>query len=479
MDLLEFEKNAHQVVRWMIDYRATIDERPVKSLVAPGKIMSQLPSAAPENTEDFSAIIDDVNRIIMPGVTHWQHPMFYAYFPAHASPPSVLAEMMTATMGLQCMLWETSPAATELEQRVMEWLREALGIPRDFTGVIQDTASMSTLCALLVARERASDFRTSREGVHSGPALGVYCSAEAHSSVDKAVRVIGVGSNQLRKIDVDKHFAMRPDLLERAIEKDKEQGVRPMAVVATIGTTGCAAVDSLAEMGRICRRHGLWLHVDAAYAGAALVLPEMRWMTEGLELADSFVMNCHKWFMVNFDCSALFVKDVKSLEKTFEIYPEYLVTGREGQVRDFRNFGVQLGRRFRALKLWAVFRSYGLRGIRAMIKGHIDLAREFCEQIEELPDFEVMAPCHLSLVVFRYRPKGINDEKELDRLNKELLEDLNSSGKIYLTHTKLNGRYAIRLCVGQIGSTRDHVRQAVKIIMQQCGSAAPLATAQG
>ncbi len=466
MKLVDFEKNAHEVVNWMVDYLDTIEKYPVKSQVKPGAIRSQIPAVAPDQPEGLSAIMEDLNRVILPGVTHWQHPMFYAYFPAQASPPSVLAEMITATMGLQCMLWETSPAATELEQRMMEWLREALGLPREFTGVIQDSASMSTLCALLVARERATDFATNKTGLCGSQPLSVYCSTETHSSVDKAVRAIGLGHNNLRKIDVDENFAMRADLLEGAIVADLNQGIKPIAVVATIGTTGCAAVDPLREIARIAKRYGLWLHVDAAYAGAALVLPEKRWVIEGIESADSFVMNCHKWLMVNFDCSALFVRDPESLRKTFEIYPEYLQTARGGEVDDFRNFGIQLGRRFRALKLWMVFRSYGLEGIRSMIREHIQLACELYESIQAQPDFELMAPCHFSLVTFRYRPEGITDEAQLKRINRELLERLNSIGKIYLTHTALGGRYTLRMCVGQLGATREHVRRAFEIVVE-------------
>jgi aromatic-L-amino-acid decarboxylase len=466
MELRDFEKNAQQVLQWMTTYLRTIEEKPVKSQVKPGSIRDQLPQTPPESPESFDSVMRDLDQVVVPGVTHWQHPMFYAYFPAQASPPSILAEMITATMGLQCMLWETSPAATELEQRMMEWLRSALGLPKDFTGVIQDSASMSTLCALLAAREQASEFTTNQSGLNGAPRLAVYCSTETHSSIEKAVRIIGIGNENLRKIEVDDTFAMRSDLLEAAIVADLARGIKPVAVVATIGTTGCAAVDSIVELGPIARKYGLWLHVDAAYAGAALVLPETRWAIEGLELADSFVMNCHKWLMVNFDCSCLFVKDPKTLKKTFEIYPEYLLTAREGEVDDFRNFGVQLGRRFRALKLWMVFRSYGLEGMRRMIREHINLAREVHQTIQKLPDFEVLAPCNFGLVSFRYKPANLSSEAEVDRLNRSLVEQLNSSGEIYLTHTKLRGRYTLRLSIGQLSSTRAHVMKALEIVVE-------------
>ena len=466
MELNDFEKNAQQVLQWMLNYLRTVESYPVKSQVAPGSIRAQLPVTPPERAESFDAVMDDLNRIIMPGVTHWQHPMFYAYFPAQASPPSILAEMITATMGLQCMLWETSPAATELEQRMMEWLRAALGLPEDFKGVIQDTASMSTLCALLVARERANGFKTNVAGLSGASRLSIYCSTEAHSSIDKAVRAIGIGQDNLRKIEVDISYAMRPDLLEAAILTDLACGVKPIAVVATVGTTGSGAVDPIEDVASIARRYGLWMHVDAAYAGAAMVLPEARWAIRGLGSADSFVMNCHKWMMVNFDCSCLFVRDSESLQKTFEIYPEYLQTASGGEVEDFRNFGVQLGRRFRALKLWMVFRSYGLEGIRRMIRGHIELAHEIHQAIKEQMDFEVMAPCHFGLVTFRYKPEGVYDESKLEALNRALVERLNSSGEIYLTHTKLRGRYTARLSIGQLSLTRAHVMKALTRIFR-------------
>jgi aromatic-L-amino-acid decarboxylase len=470
MDINEFKKNAHDVVEWMANYLTNIEQFPVKSQVSPGFIKEQLPSVTPRTGESFGSIMRDLDEVIMPGITHWQHPMFYAYFPANSSPPSVLAEMITATMGLQCMLWETSPAATELEQRMMEWLRDMLGLPATFTGVIQDTASVSTMSALLAARERATQYRANTKGLLNGQPLAVYCSAEAHSSVDKAVRIIGLGHEYLRKIEVDENYAMRPECLERAIQLDRENGIQPMAIVASIGTTGCGAVDPLAAIGRIAQAFGVWLHVDAAYAGSALILPEMRWVIEGIDYADSFVMNPHKWLMVNFDCSALYVKDIESLERTFEIHPEYLKTARDGQVKDFRNYGIQLGRRFRALKLWMVMRSYGVEGLQSIIRNHIDYAQEVHAQLVSDPHFEILAPTHFSLVTFRYRPEGIDDEPELDRLNQELLARLNGTGELFMTHTKLRGRYALRLAIGQTNTTREHVTRALELIRETAQS---------
>jgi len=465
MNLDEFEKNAHEVVKWMANYLKNIESFPVKSQVSPGSIKVSLPTLPPELPHNFKEIMDDLNRVIMPGVTHWQHPMFFAYFPANSSPASVIAEMITATLGLQCMLWETSPSATELEQRMMEWLRDMLGLPQQFTGVIQDTASISTLSALLVARERGSRFEAMKRGMHGSTRMAVYCSSESHSSVDKAVRVIGIGHENLRKIAVDENFAMRPEDLERQILEDLALGITPIAVVATIGTTGCGAVDPITAIGEICGRHGIWLHVDAAYAGTALILPEMRWSIEGINHVDSLVTNPHKWLPVNFDCSTLFVRDPESLQRTFEIYPEYLKTSRDGQVQDFRNFGIQLGRRFRALKLWMVIRSYGVTGLQNLIRNHIQFANEACQELASQPDFEVLAPCHFALVTFRYHPKDIDDEEGLNQLNRKLLDKINSSGKLYMTHTVLSGCYTLRLSIGQTTTTRDHVRVALDEIM--------------
>jgi aromatic-L-amino-acid decarboxylase len=465
MQIDSFESNAREVVTWMARYLREVESYPVKSQVVPGVIKAQIPCEPPVTGQPLQEIILDLDRVLMPGMTHWQHPMFFAYFPANSCPASIFAEMITATLGQQCMLWETSPAATELEQRVMEWFRDMLGLPHSFTGVIQDTASISTLSALLVARERACNFQGIRTGLPSMPRMAVYCSSEAHSSVNKALRVIGLGDESLRTIAVDEGYSMRPEALERAIVADRELGITPMAVVATIGTTGCGAVDPIATLGPICKHYGVWLHVDAAYAGASLILPNMRWASAGIDLADSFVTNPHKWLPVNFDCSTLFVRDLISLQRTFEIYPEYLKTARDGHVQDFRNFGIQLGRRFRALKLWMVVRSYGIEGLQTLIRNHIEYAQEFEKQLRAEPDFEILAPCHFALVSFRYRPASNADDVELNRINRELLETLNRSGKLYLTHTALSGRYTLRLSIGHTTTTREHVQRALSEIL--------------
>ena len=374
MDNEEFRTHAHAFVDWMADYLSNVESYPVRAQVEPGEIAARLPESAPEKGESMDAIFEDFEGVVVPGITHWQHPSFFAYFPANSSPPSVLAEMLTATLGAQCMLWQTSPAATEMETRVLDWLRQMIGLPEGFTGVIQDTASAATLCALLTARERRSHWRTNESGLAGGETYTAYCSAEAHSSVEKAVRIAGLGARNLRKIAVDERFAMRADALHQAIRADLESGRTPLFTVATLGTTGSSGFDPLNRVGEVCVGHGIWLHVDAAWAGSALVLPEQRWMIEGIEHADSFVFNPHKWLFTNFDCSAYFVRDPGALVRTFEILPEYLRTPEAGRVIDYRDWGIPLGRRFRALKLWFVLRSYGVEGLVARIQAHIDMA---------------------------------------------------------------------------------------------------------
>ena len=464
MDLDEFRKRGHELVDWMADYFQNVDSYPVRSQVAPDHTKSLIPPTPPQEQERFDTIFKDFTDIIMPGVTHWQHPKFMAYFNANNSYPSILAEMLTATLGTQCMIWQTSPAAAELEERVMEWTRELIGLPTNFTGVIQDTASTATLCSLLTARERITDFTINEEGLYDQKKLRVYCSTEAHSSIEKDVKIIGLGRENIRKIEVDNSFAMVPEDLDKAIVEDLEKGFKPLAVVAALGTTGSTAIDPLRLIGNICQRHGIWLHVDAAYAGTALILPEMRWMSEGMEKADSFVFNPHKWMFTNFDCSAYFVKDTDLLIRTFEILPEYLKTRERGEVNNYRDWGVQLGRRFRALKLWFVIRSFGVEGLQNKVRDHIEWAQELRKEIEKSPDFEPTAPTPLSTLCFRYAPFGIDNNERLNELNAILLDTLNDSGKLYLTHTKLNGVYTIRLVIGQTNQTRDHVFEAWELI---------------
>ncbi len=459
----EFRKHAHELVEWMAGYMENVEKYPVKSQVKPGDIFKQIPGEPPSESEPFSNLVHDLEEIIMPGITHWQSPDFFAYFPANVSPPSILAEMIIATLGAQCMNWETSPAAAELEEKMMVWLRGMIGLPDYFEGVIQDSASTATLAAVLTAREKITAFAFNSDGGILAPKLRVYTSEQAHSSVEKAVKISGIGKNNLVKIAVSQDFAMDPAKLDEAIEDDKKKGFVPCCVVATVGTTGCTAVDPLKAIGEICSKSGIWLHVDAAMAGTALILPEFRWMIEGKEYIDSFLFNPHKWMFTNFDCTAFFIRDAASLIKTFEILPEYLKTRTRGSVNDYRDWGIPLGRRFRALKLWSVIRSYGIQGLQKKIREHIEFASRLKVMIQNEADFEILAPVIINVVCFRYSPAG-SSEQQLNDLNEKLNHLLNDSGKIYLTHTLLNGKYTLRMVTGQTNVTDAHVEKAWELI---------------
>lgn len=448
---------------WIADYMENIETYPVKSVSLPGDILNQLPAMPPFKGESMNDIMKDFESIIFPGITHWQSPNFFAYFPANNSGPSILAEMITAAMGSQCMIWETSPAAAELEERVMNWLKSVMGLPKEFEGVIQDTASGATLAALITAREKISAFKINSSGLYNSKKLRVYCSTQTHSSVDKAVKIAGFGIENLVKIGVDKAYAMRSDLLEQQIAEDIKAGYIPCCVVVAIGTTGTTAIDPLKEIGEIASRNNIWVHVDAALAGTALILPEYSWMIEGKEYIDSFVFNPHKWMFTNFDCSVYFVKDADTLIRTFEILPEYLKTRNRGEVNDYRDWGIPLGRRFRALKLWFVIRYYGVERLMDKIREHINISSHLAGLIEKDEDFEIMAPHPLNTVCFRYNPGGLSDE-ELNKLNQDLNYRLNDSGKIYLTHTSLNGNYVLRMVTSQTNVTLEHVKKAWSLI---------------
>lgn len=460
----EFRRHAHELVEWMADYLDGVSKLPVTPGVEPGDIARRLPSSPPEQGEPFGQLFADFQSIVLPGMTHWNHPGWFAYFPGNNSPPSILAEMLTATLGAQCMSWATSPAATELEQVTMDWLRQMLGLPETFVGVIQDTASTATLVALLSARERSSGYASGEQGMADAGKFTVYASAQAHSSVIKGVRLAGYGLDQLRLIPVDADYAMRPDALADAVSEDLAWGFRPACAVATIGTTSSTAVDPLPAIGEVCRRHGIWLHVDAAYAGTAAIVPELRHYFDGLELADSLVFNPHKWMLVNFDCSAYYVRDRQALLRTFSITPEYLRTAQDQQVVNFRDWGIQLGRRFRALKIWFVLRSYGVEGLRAMVRDHVALAQELAERIRRSSDFELLAPVPFGLVCFRFHPSWARDPLVLDQLNRELLSRVNASGRVHLTHTELDGSFVIRMVIGQRLTARQHMDEAWELI---------------
>ncbi len=477
MDSETFRKYGYLAVDWVADYLRDVEKYPVLSTSAPGDIRNRLPQNPPEAGESMDRILRDFEEILLPGITHWNHPRFFAYFPANHSGPSILAELLSAGLGVNAMLWQTSPAATELEEVVMDWFRQALQLPEGFRGVIQDTASTSTLCALLCARERCTRFRTNTEGPGgwSGEKpLRIYTSRESHSSVEKGVKIAGFGSRNLVTIAVDGAYAMNPMELERRIHRDLEKGFVPCCVVGTVGTTSSTAIDPLKSVGEIARRHNLWFHVDAALAGSAALLPEIRPILDGIESADSLVFNPHKWLFTNFDCSAFFTRHPDILTGTFSILPEYLKTDMDRVVTNYRDWGIQLGRRFRALKLWFVLRYYGLQGLRTRLRDHLAMAQEFSNWVQKSPLFELMAPVPLNTVCFRFNPfrsKGASvPESRLEAWNKELLDKVNASGRIYLTHTKLSERYCLRVSIGQVQTRREHVTEAWQLLQGEASA---------
>lgn len=466
-----FRQHAHKMVDWMADYMEGVEQFPVRAQTKPGEIAAKLPDDPPTQSEPMEAIMADFDRDILPGITHWQHPSFFAYFTANSSPPSVLAEMLTATIAAQCMLWQTSPAATEMETKVLDWLRRMTGLPDGFHGVIQDSASSAILCAILTAREKATGWNSNKHGLKETAKLTAYTSGETHSATEKGIKIAGLGSDNLRKVPVDDTYAMQPFALGRLIEEDLAAGLVPAIVIASLGATGVGAVDPLREIGEICKRYGIFLHVDAAWAGSAWILPETRWMLEGIEYADSLVFNPHKWLFTNFDCAAHFVREPDDLTRTFSILPEFLKSREQGQVIDYRDWGVPLGRRFRALKLWFVIRSYGVERLQSMIRNHIEWAASFEAWVTEDPAFELVAPRSLALVTFRFVPAGPNQEYEqeqdwLNTLNADLISRINDDGRIYVTQTKARNAVAIRFNIGQTWTQRSHVAQAWGIIKE-------------
>ncbi len=463
----QFRECATQVVNWIANYYERIESLPVLSQVRPGEIRQALPPHAPAMGENFGAILQDVDQIILPGVTHWQSPDFFAYFPANASGPAILGDLLSSALGVQGMLWATSPACTELETHILDWLVPMLGLPSRFLssetggGVIQDTASSSSLCAMLAARERLTNYRTNREGC-SGK-LVAYTSNQAHSSLEKAAMVCGIGTDNLRLIDVDGHFAMRPEALSAQIDKDREDGLTPFFVSATVGTTSSNALDPLPAIGAICAENGLWFHVDAAMSGTAAICPEFRYIQDGLEFADSYTFNPHKWMFTNFDCNCFYVADRKSLINALSILPEYLrnQATESGAVIDYRDWHIPLGRRFRSLKLWFVIRHYGVEGLQFHVRRHIELAQELLQWVKQDGRFEIAAPAPLNLVCFRHLGG--------DDANQKLMNRLNASGDLYLTHTRLNGKFTLRLCVGQTNTELRHVERAWQRIQEEAG----------
>jgi len=454
----EFRRCGRALVDWIADYYKRVQSFPVLSQVKPGEIRAGLPAAAPARGESFEAMLADVEKLILPGITHWQSPNFFAFFPSNASGPSILGDLLSSGLDVQGMLWATSPACTELETHVLDWLVPMLGLPEKFLssatggGVIQDTASSASLCALLAARERATNFASNQRGCDGK--LVAYTSTQAHSSIEKAVQIAGLGRQNLRLIEVDDKFAMRPEALARRIEQDRRDGLTPCFLTAAVGTTSSNAIDPVAEIGRVCREHNIWLHVDAAMSGTAALCPEFRFIHEGVELADSYCFNPHKWMFTNFDCDCFWVADRKALIQTLSVLPEYLKNKatESGAVIDYRDWQIPLGRRFRALKLWFVLRHYGSEGLQHHVRRHVELAQEFASWVREDSRFELAAPAPLNLVCFRH--------KGGEQVNQDLMDRLNRSGELYLTHTRLNDKLTLRMCIGQTGTERQHVLRA-------------------
>jgi aromatic-L-amino-acid decarboxylase len=464
----QFRQRGHEMVDWIAAYYEKIATFPVLSQVKPGEIRSALAPYPPESAVAFEDVVRNFERAVLPGITHWQSPNFFAYFPANASGPSVLGDLLSSALGVQGMLWATTPACTELETHVLDWLAGMLGLPESFLssgtggGVIQDSASSATLCAILAARERATNFEVNETGCRQH--LVAYTSSQAHSSVEKGIKAAGVGGRNLRLIEVNSAFAMIPEKLESAIEDDKRAGKIPFFVCATAGTTSSLAFDPLPEIGAICRRHGIWLHLDGAMAGTAALCPEFRWILRGIETADSFVFDAHKWMFTNFDCSCFYVADRETLIKTLSVVPEYLrnQASDSGQVFDYRDWHLPLGRRFRALKLWFVLHHYGLDGLRRHVRRHVEIAQQLLRWIQADSRFEIMAPATLNLICFRLIGP--------DSPNEELLRKLNTGGRLYLSHTRLRGKFTLRLCVAQTNTEIEHAQAAWDQIRACAGS---------
>jgi len=471
MNGAEFEKALRMVAEWVSSYRDRVGALPVLAQVQPGQVTRALPPAAPVRGEPVEMWLKDLEEIILPGITHWNHPGFMAYFGITGSSAGILGELVSAAINANGMLWKTCPALTELEQVVLQWYAGALGLPAEWFGMITDTASTSTLVALTAARE-AAGLRVREEGMSGKPPLVLYCSEEAHSSVDKAGLVLGIGIQGIRRIPADDAFRMRPDALESAIQTDLAGKRRPFAVVATVGTTSATAVDPVPEIAAICRRHRLWLHVDAAYAGNAALVPEFRATLQGCELADSLVTNPHKWMFTPIDCSVLFTSRPDVFRSAFSLVAEYLRTDAQDVV-DLMNYSFQLGRRFRAIKLWFVFRHFGTEGLAARIREHMELARGFASWINAHPRLERMAPVPFSVVCFRFHPPGMDDEQELERMNAQILQAVNAGGGVYLSHTKLKGRYCLRLAIGNLQTGLPDVERAYRSVCEAAETLIP------
>jgi aromatic-L-amino-acid/L-tryptophan decarboxylase len=473
----EFRLYGHKLIDWIADYFKHIDELPVLAQIEPGSLRAQLPATPPERGESMEQIVGDLDRLIVPALTHWSHPAFYAYFATSTSGPGILGELLTAAFDNKSMLWRTSPASTELEEVVLDWLRQMMGLDKGMIGIIYDTASVSSMHAIAAAREGVEK-RIREEGMSGRtdlPLLRVYVSEQAHSSIEKGVITLGLGQRGLRKIQTDSEFRMDVRALATAIEEDKREGFIPFCVVATVGTTSTTSIDPVPEIVPLCEEHAMWLHVDAAYAGSAAVVPEFRNILAGCERADSLVVNPHKWLFTPFDLSVLYCRQMDLLRRAFSLVPEYLRTPEQEKVRNGSDYGVQLGRRFRALKFWMVIRYFGQEGLAARIREHCRLALLFASWIAQSPDWELMAPSPLALVCFRACPAREGElekdrEQHLDGLNEAIMHGVNATGKALLSHTKLNDKLTLRLSIGNIRTTENHVKQVWQLLNEQLAS---------
>ena len=470
----EFRRYGHELIDWIANYFEHIEDLPVLAQMEPGDLKAQLPSSPPEQGESMQAILADIDRLIVPALTHWSHPSFFAYFATSTSAPGIFGELLSAAFDVKSMLWRTSPASTELEEVALDWLRQMMGLDAGMSGFIYDTASVSSMHAIAAAREGV-ELRIREEGMSGRkdlPLLRVYASEQAHSSIDKGIITLGLGQRSLRKIPSDKEFRMDAKALAAAIDEDKRNGILPFCVVATVGTTSTSSIDPVPAIAEICEQHKLWLHVDAAYGGSAAIVPEMRHIVDGCEAADSLVLNPHKWLFTPFDLSVLYCRHLDLLRRAFSLVPEYLRTPEQEKVRSGSDYGVQLGRRFRALKLWMIIRYFGHRGLAARIRDHCRLAQLFASWVETANDWEVMAPAPFALVCFRACPaiEGEAEDiraKRLDALNEAIMHGVNATGKALLSHTKLNDKLTLRLSIGNIRTTERHVRQVWNLLNEQ------------
>jgi len=466
----EFRKYGYKMIDWIADYFTNIETKPVLPDIKPGDIKKKLPVKPPSHTESMDDIISDIDQIIMPGMTHWNHPDFMAYFNSTSSSPGILGELLSAAFNVNGMLWKTAPSSTELERITLNWLKQMVGIPEDFWGIIYDTASVSSLHAIAAAREQVPGADIRRKGMAGRNdllRLRVYCSDQAHSSIDKAAITLGIGLEGIRKIPVDKHFRMIPDELQKAIEEDRWKGWLPFCVVATVGTTSTTSIDPVRKIGEICNKERLWLHVDAAYGGTAAIVPEMKYILDGIELADSIVVNPHKWMFTPIDLSAFYTKKPDILKRAFSLVAEYLKTNEDNEAENLMDYGVQLGRRFRSLKLWFVIRYFGVEGIINILREHLRLAKLFSDWIDAHPKFERMAQVNFGVVCFRYHPPDVIDEIKLNLLNEKLLDIINESGRLFISHTKVNGQYIIRISISGLRTEEKNVKNAWILIRKE------------